>query len=139
MRVSFSLPALKISPCALYLGTIPSGTSVKSSLNIDNLSCLTKFTLQVGKILNSECFLLKSVFNSKESQVLDIVTKGGNLGQFKNTLTLTVAYIYIIKIPVEYEVVASEGSFGRENRLLYTAFEENTKSDPNFTGTLSIV
>jgi hypothetical protein len=57
MRVNFSLPALKIVPSILDLGTIASGTSVKTTLEIENLSNSTSFNLEVGKILNSDCFL----------------------------------------------------------------------------------
>jgi len=39
---------------------------------------------------------------SRQSSTLDVITKGGNLGNFKSTLQLTVSGLYHIRIPVEY-------------------------------------
>ena len=59
MKVTFSLPALKLTPSSINLGSVAQGNSIKSLIKIENLSTRTVFSLQVGKILNSECFLLQ--------------------------------------------------------------------------------
>ena len=37
---------------------------------------------------------------------MDVFTKSGNLGKFKSQIVLTVASLYQVKIPIEYEVVS---------------------------------
>lgn len=134
MRVTFSLPAVKISPSSLVLGEFIQGTSIKSSLYIENLANNTQFNLKVGKLLNSECFLFNEFFDYRESQALDIITKGGNLGHFSNILVLTVAEIYRIKVPVEYEVIPQQ-----KGTFLTTAFQEKTDSNFNAYTTIQQV
>jgi hypothetical protein len=102
MKVGFSLPAIRVSPSSVMLGHITAGSSVKSTLTIENLNNINSCHIQVGKLLNSECFLLEETISCRQSSTLDIITKGGNLGVFKSTLQLTIAGLYHVRIPVEY-------------------------------------
>lgn len=84
MRVGFTLPALKVDPSALVLGSLTAMAPFHSSLALLNLG-ESPLTLTIGKLFNSECFPTSVELGEEEVKMVEIVTKSHNLGQFKGT------------------------------------------------------
>ena len=105
MRVGFTLPAIKIDPSALVLGSLTAMVPSHSSLALVNLG-EAGLTVTIGKVFNSECFPSGLELGEEEVKMVEIVTKSHNMGQFKGMFEIMVASIYPIRVPIEYEVVA---------------------------------